>query len=275
MVKGAFVIIFFLHLMLVTVQAEENCRFIVLDVGEGQAVLIQRGKVGVLIDTGHFGRSYDVVKSIRNYGVEKLEFIFLTHLDPDHASGIFGLMENFPEAVIYESGHRIPFNPNLDGYRWVAEALESKRWEVRKILQGEGFDWQGLRFEILWPRFVTGLIFNSQSLVLDVEYGAAHLLVMGDVGVNEENQLLLEKRLPQKVDVLVVGHHGALDAASDAFIQRVQPKYSVISSNKENKRGYPDSKVVSRLTDSGTHLHLTAEQGDFVWSYSAASANLQ
>jgi len=273
MVKGVFVSIFFLYLMFATVQAEENFRFIVLDVGEGQSVLLQRGTAGILIDTGHFGKTYEVVKTIRSYGIESLEYIFLTHLDPDHASGIFGLMESYPQAIIYESGHRIPFDPHLDSYRWVAEALDSKRWEVRKVLQGGGFDWKGVKIEILWPEFVTGLILNSQSLVIDVRYNAAHLLVMGDVGVNEENQLLVEKRLPQKVEVLVVGHHGALDATSESFVENVQPKYSVISSDKDNMRGYPDNKVVSKLIKSGTHLHLTAEQGDFVWNSSGLNAN--
>lgn len=275
MVKVPIISILLLSLMFVTVQAEENFRFIVLDVGEGQAVLLQRGKSGVLIDTGHFGMTYDVERSIRSYGVDDLDLIFLTHLDPDHASGIFGLMENFPQAIILESGHRVPFDPYLDGYRWVAEVLDSKRWKVMKVLQGDGFDWLGVRLEILWPKVVTGVVFNSQSLVIHAQYGSSHFLVMGDVGANEEMQLLMENRLPQKVDVLVVGHHGAVDATTDAFLQRVHPEYSVISTNKENKRGYPDSKVVANLRESGTRLHLTAEEGDFVWSNKGSSTNLQ
>ncbi len=275
MVKKIFIILVFLHLSIVNVFTEEDFRLVVLDVGEGQAVLLQSGDAGVLIDTGHFGRGHDVVKSIREYGVVHLDFVFLTHLHADHASGIFRVMESFPMATIYESGHRTSFNPHRDAVRWVADALDSNIWEVKKVKQGDRFDWRGVSIDVLWPEKVSGQSLNPQSLVVAAEYDNSHFLVMGDVGTNEEAQLIVEKRLPKKVAVLVVGHHGAIDATTDALLQEIQPEYSVISTDKENKRNYPDSKIVERLIRIGTSLHLTAEQGDFIWSKRGTTTKLQ
>lgn len=267
MVRYFFGYVFLLLFMFSPVQAEGRFRFIVLDVGEGQAVLVQRGKSGILLDTGHFGKAYEVVKSIKKYGVEEIEHIFLSHLHPDHASGIFTMMENFPKAIIYETGHRIPFDPHLDGYRWVAEALDEKKWDVIKIRQGDVVTWRGVTLSILWPPEFSGSSLNGNSLVITVKYGENQFLIMGDAGQREETLLLQEKRLPSLVQVLVVGHHGAHDATSTDFLQWVRPEHGVISVNGDNKRGYPDREVIANLEKLGTHPHLTSEKGDFVWSF--------
>lgn len=248
-----------------TLHAEQIFRIVVLDVGEGQAVLMQKGNSGILLDTGHFGASFDLVRSLERYGVDTLECIFLTHLHPDHASGIFTVMEKYPDAVIYESGHRIPFDPSLNAARWVAEALDSKRWKVKRILGGDEVECQGVIIKVLSPHAASGKSMNSNSLVVDAQYEDKHFLIMGDAGIGEESVLVKKKALPQKIEILVVGHHGANDASSQNFLEFVDPEYAIISVNRNNVFSYPSSDITKRILKNGSLLHITAEHGDFIW----------
>ena len=65
----------------------------VFNVGEGQAVLLQRGEHAVLVDTGHAGQTGSIIKRMHALGIHTLDYLFLTHLHPDHASGLFRVQE--------------------------------------------------------------------------------------------------------------------------------------------------------------------------------------
>ena len=244
--------------------ADAQMRCVVLDVGEGQAVLLQRDKHAVLIDTGHFGKSYSLLSALKRYGVTTVEKVILTHLHPDHATGIFALMHHFPGAEIYESGHRVNLVPMIDSIRWVAEELDTGSWNVTKISQGSVLKWRGVNIEVLWPQIIAGDSLNRMSLVIDISYGAKNILLMGDADTYVEEQLMKNNVLPQSVDLLVVGHHGSIGGTSEKFLDELSPQTAVISVNTDNIRGYPHSTVIERITSREIPLHITARDGDFV-----------
>lgn len=238
-------------------------RCVVLDVGEGQAVMLQRGEYAILIDTGHFGKSYTVINALERYGVHHLEKVILTHLHPDHASGIFTLVHHFPDAEIYESGHRLNPKASIDSVRWVADQLDSKKWNVAKINQGTPLVWRGVNIDVFWPKRVQGDSLNRMSLVLNIRYGAKNIVVMGDADLYVEEQIMENNFSSKNVELLVVGHHGAIDATGDSFLEKVSPKQAVISVDKGNIRGYPDRTVIERIHSRKIPLHITATDGDF------------
>ncbi len=240
-------------------------RCVVLDVGEGQAVLLQRDSSAILVDTGHFGQAANLRRSLGRYGVKKVEAVILTHLHADHATGVFAIMDRYPEAVVYESGHRLPFHPLMDGYRWVAEKLDSGSWERRIVSQGERIVWRGVGIHILWPSQPKGEDLNASSLVLEVNYGEHTILIMGDVNRRVEAELLAQRRLPENIEVLVVGHHGAADGTSSALLDRVSPAHAVVSINADNLRGYPDAAVMEKLDKAEAQVHEVWSKGDFVY----------
>jgi len=246
-------------------------RCIVLDVEEGQAVLLQRGSSAILVDTGHFGQAATVRRAFEQYGVERVEAVILTHLHADHATGIFAVMDRHPDAVVYESGHRIPFHPLMDGYRWVAEELDSGTWKRRIVGQDEKIVWREVAIHFLWPQRPRGDDLNASSLVVEVAYGGHTILIMGDVNRQVEAELLGQNRLPENADVLVVGHHGAADATSSALLDTVSPIHAVVSINSDNLRGYPDPAVMEKLEEVGTQVHEVWLKGDFVYEAKTGS----
>lgn len=243
--------------------AQAKMRCVVLDVGEGQAVVLQRDEYAVLIDTGHFGKSYSVLAALKEYGVKNVEKVILTHLHPDHASGIFTLMHHFPDAEVYESGHRVHVPPSIDSIRWVAEQLDAKTWSVKNILQGSSLEWRGVKIDVIWPPILQGNSLNRMSLVLNISYGAKNIVLMGDADTYVEEQIIKSNSLPGNVELLVVGHHGAIDATSEKLLDTLSPQAAVISVNNETIRGYPHKTVVERIHSRRIPLHITAKHGDF------------
>ncbi len=241
------------------VQAQE-LRLIVLDVGEGQAILLRHGAHGVLIDTGHAGQALRVLQALSENDVQKLDKLILTHLHPDHASGYFRLREAFPDTPGLDAQHPLPHNVSPDMVRWVNEALAADPLRQR-LSAGDTLPWGDVHIEVLWPTVFTGDNLNRHSLVLRIRHGDSSVLTMGDADQEVERQLLRQKGT-LSADVLVIGHHGASDAGGTAFLTAVQPAYSVISVNSGNLRGYPDEGTLQRLAIASRQVLRTDEQGD-------------
>lgn len=252
--------------------AHAGLRVVVLDVGEGQSVLLRQDGHGVLIDTGHAGRAAQVLRSLRRYGVEQLDYLILTHLHPDHASGYFRLREAFPGTPVLDHHQPLPEGvPNM--MRWTEEALARDPLR-RRVMSGDAIVWRDVMLEFLWPRRFEGANINHHSLVIRVCYGDACVLIMGDAGHAAE-AALLEKYEFDSVDLLVAGHHGAGDASSGDFIAAVEPRLSVVSIDRNNIYGYPSLKVLDRLSRHSDELRLTYRHGDICREWDSPDAAMK
>ena len=238
----------------------EELRLRVLDVGEGQAVLLQHGEHGILVDTGHAGQAPQVLSAIDDSGIRRLDMLILSHLHPDHASGYFRLREAWPDTPVLDAQHPLPADISPDMVRWVNEALSADPLR-RRLAAGDTLPWGDVRIEVLWPAVFTSDNLNRHSLVLHIRHGERSALLMGDAGKEVERELLQQgKKLT--ADVLIVGHHGASDAGDPAFLAAVQPAWSVISVNHNNLRGYPGADTLQRLRTAGGQVLRTDEDGD-------------
>ena len=251
-------------LVLTGVSGAEEARLVALDVGEGQAILIQRGEHGILVDTGHVGKARLVLDRLASLGVRQLDYLILTHLHPDHASGYFRLREAWPNTPVLFNGHPISGLVQPDVTRWVYEALITDPL-LGVIGAGEKIQWRGVQLEVLWPDGFENRNLNRHSLVIRLDYQEHTALIMGDAGKLAE-RVLMERpnKLPSNVDVLVVGHHGASDVADESFLRRLNPRLAIISVNAGNLRGYPDPALLQRLADLGISLRRTDVDGEII-----------
>ncbi len=243
-----------------TLTLAQELRLIALNVGEGQAILLQHGDRGILIDTGHAGQAPRVLQALTKNGIRSLDLLILTHLHPDHASGYFRLREAYPATPVLDAQQPLPSNVAPDMVRWVNESLSTDPLR-RRLSAGDTLPWGDVRIEVLWPATFVNTNLNRHSLVLHIHHGKRSVLLMGDADKEVEQQLLHQKEA-LAADVLIVGHHGAADASDTAFLAAVQPTYSVISVNPNNLRGYPSSDTLRRLAAAGGQILRTDERGD-------------
>ena len=145
-------------------------KFVMVDVGEGQAVFFQRSEKAILIDAGPVTKAPLVLARLKAHGVKDLQIMVLTHPHPDHASGYFRLKEAFPRAMIYHNckelgtGERVPF------MRWLLDDLKNNP-NAKCLGQGQILKWQGIDFTALWPPKKRQRQIKEQSIVLLAKIG--------------------------------------------------------------------------------------------------------
>lgn len=254
----------YLLLFSLVTQGADLPRIILLDVGEGQSLLVQKNNHAMMIDTGHVGEIASVLKRLRKYGIDSIDSLILTHLHPDHASGFFRLYESFNHMKIYHNCQPLAANVSPDTVRWLRDALQVND-NVSCLRTGDIVDYAGIKVSVLWPVKIENNNLNHNSLVLSIDIQAASILVMGDAGFAAEQYLLKNNLINRKQNLFVTGHHGANDASSEEFISKLKPEYSLVSVNKSNIRGYPSADVIQRLNKYSAHVLRTDEQGDLVF----------
>jgi competence protein ComEC len=242
---------------------DSDTRLIALDVKEGQAILLQHKHRGLLIDTGHAGEAVNLLKKLKQYGVNQLHAVIFTHLHPDHAGAYFRVREAFPLSRFYSNCQPIQVNKAPDISRWVADDLKINP-QHKCLSADDSLTFADTELNILWPDKIETDNLNYNSLVIHIKMNQSNILLMGDANIEVEKQLLNTERLPENIDAIIVGHHGWRDASSDALIKQLKPSQAIISVNANNARGYPHASVLQRLQKYGAHIKRTDEHGDIV-----------
>jgi len=243
----------------------QNLKIHFLDVGEGDSILIQtpKGKT-VLVDTGNLITGFKVVKYLQKNGIQDLDYLILTHPHLDHIGGTFFILQMINVKKIYDNGQDLNQLIELfDVYRWY-EQLVRENDSYRVLKSGDKFLVDGVKFKVIWPPYPFVFSdFNTNSLVIMVEYKKFRCLLSGDLTELGENELL-KSGIDIKADILKVAHHGSKDASSKGFLKAVSPNISIISVNKDNIRGYPSEEILRRLKDLGVKIYRTNLNGDII-----------
>jgi len=237
------------------------------DIGQGNAVLVRTATHALLYDAGpRYHQDSDagqrvLVPLLRALG-ERLDLLLLSHGDSDHTGGAAAVLAQQPQAELLasmEAGHPL-------------QALR----RARPCVAGQGWHWDGVRFELLHPP--QHLLQpapdaaggrapkpNALSCVLRITAadGRAALLV-GDIERDQE-QALLAAAAPLAADLLLVPHHGSKTSSSDAFIAAVAPRLALVQAGYRNRFGHPAPEVAARYTERGITLVQTPQCGAARW----------
>lgn len=255
----------------------------VLDVGQGQAIVLRSQKHQMLIDAG--GGSWQqgfltmgdrvVVPFLRQQGIAKLDEMLLSHLDLDHSGGTQAVIEQLTVKQLRSN---------------VYDASKTNFINVPFIEcnQGQGWQWDGVKIDILYPRVgQSRKNANESSCVVLIRTQMFEqelkILVMGDVGWEGE-YYLLQDHPTLKADILVIGHHGSRHSSAYDFLAQVQPKLAIISAGFDNRYGHPTPETLSRLNalqipylntaDMGA-IHIEQQHSQALWSWQVARSNRQ
>lgn len=210
-----------------------------IDVGQGDsALIITKNNKSILIDTGgKVGSNYSLMKSnvipfFKSIGIRKLDYLFITHGDYDHAGYGIDLVNNFNVKNRFT---------NKGKYNSLEKKLNIKSFN-NSYIKIDNVEIYSLNSKLYNNE-------NSDSLVLLVIIDNYKLLFMGDASINTEKDIMNNYDIGD-VFILKVGHHGSKTSSSEEFINSVNPKYSIISVGKNNKFGHPNKEVLDNLSNS-------------------------
>ena len=234
----------------------------VLDVGQGQSVLLRAGGFLALVDCGGDGadNAGDVAADyIQSLGQSRLDLLVISHYHADHANGVPQLLERVEVSAI-----ALPDVEEGDGLREeILSLAEEKQIPVRFIREDTVYQLEdGSSFTLFAP-LGEGTDTNELGLSLLAAAGGFEVLITGDMGGEVEELLLAHAGLPD-IELLVVGHHGSASSTTRALLEAVRPEVAVISVGENNSYGHPARETLERLAAIGAEIYRTDLQGRVV-----------
>lgn len=238
--------------------AELKVHFI--DVGQGDAILIDLGETEMLIDGGEV--TPGVVSYLNRYVDGPLEVMLATHPHADHIGGLLDVLKTFKVQQIWHNGD----SGDSKTYTDFMTAVQTEGAEVHTGRRGDKITVGKLAPIVLSPKALTGTT-NNNSLVLSLTYGSIDFLFMGDAEKEAEGAMLVASDMPvPQVEVLKVGHHGSRTASSPDFLTVARPETAIYMAGVGNSYGHPHAETISALTKIGAKIYGTDVNGTVVVS---------
>lgn len=229
-----------------------------LDVGQGDAVLIRDGRRALLVDGGGWPRgdigAAVLAPALAAAGLRRLDAVVMTHPDLDHCGGLVDLARWVPVEEVW-------MGPGWEGDECADNLLENRSLRRRQLAQGQTASLGRWRFEVLHPPAEERGGRNERSLVLLAEAAGRRLLLTGDVEAGAERRLVgcCAERL--RADFLKVAHHGSKSSTTPLFLTAVRPRIALVSAGRHNPFGHPAPAVLERLRAERVWTLGTAEVG--------------
>ena len=262
--NNKFNIIIIMFIILLSLRTVSGNQITFIDVDQGDSTLITINNKTTLIDTGgninysNKEYKYQIAKNkilpyMKSIGIKKVDYLILTHGDQDHMKESIYLVENFKiKKVIFNCGSYNELEQEL------IKILNKKSIKYYKCIKN--IDIGNYKLEFLNTKIYNNE--NDNSSVIYLNYNNKKFLFMADASQEREKDIL-DKYNIKDVDVLKVGHHGSRTSSSKEFIDKVKPKYSIISVGKNNRYGHPNKEVLNTLDNS--KIYKTDEDGSITF----------
>lgn len=234
-----------------------------LDIGQGDATLIQDHFTQIIIDTGQDESILSQLNQIIPAYDKTIECLIITHPHEDHYQGMVHLFDYYTinQVVL----------PQIDGtsqsYQSLLDEIKQRHIPTIKADNFTQISTDNLLIQFIFPfkyhtpQKVSDLndISNAMIVFLDNK----KITISGDLPQNIENQLVDKYGPNLSSDILQVGHHGSKTSSSDEFIQTVKPNIAVISVGEGNKFGHPDQSTLDRFEQNKIEVWRTDLDGTF------------
>lgn len=228
------------------------------DVGQGMALLIETSGHRLLYDTGP---SYTpetnagnriILPYLRARGIGGLDGVIVSHSDADHSGGALSVLDGVSTDWVLSS---------LPPQHAIAQAAR------RHIAcaAGQGWTWDGVRFEILHPQAASyanaSLKPNARGCTLKVTANGKSMLLAGDIEAEQEAQLVHGAAAALRADVLLAPHHGSGTSSTRDFLLAVRPQAAIFQVGHRNRYRHPKQEVYDRYGALNIQRYRTDQAG--------------
>lgn len=243
-----------------TVKAEGNSEMAVhfIDVGQGNAILVQSGGQNLLYDGGDQSHADLIISYLQEQNVENIDYMIASHYDEDHIGGLVPCIDNFSVSNIF--GPDYVHTSNL--FNNFMNTATANAIIVQYPSVGETFDFGTGSFTVLAPNGISQNS-NDNSLVIKLKNGSNSFIFTGDAEETSE-QDMISTGMNLDCDVLSVGHHGSASSTTWDFLEATSPSYAVISCGINNQYNHPSADTMGRLSDMGIPVFRTDKQGTII-----------
>lgn len=236
--------------------AESDVWMYAVSAGKADAILLGVSDAVCLIDAGYVRTRGKILAAMERMGVEKLDAVFLTHTDDDHADGLEWLAESeIPVGTWYASALytsvKVSKHPAV-------KAAAARGQEVVWLQAGDAVSLGGATLEVLAPAQLNEDKDDNNSLVMMLHSDEGRILLAGDMEFPEEG-VLLQSGADVACDVLKVPNHADDDTCSETFVRAAAPDAAVICTDTREKSETPDPRVVASLQAVGAQVAVTQE----------------
>jgi competence protein ComEC len=266
----------------VAARPDGRVHVIVLDVGQGDSILLEGDRGGRILVDG--GPDANVLMSALDRYVpawdRRIDAIVLTHPHDDHVSGLVAVVERYRVGRAFESGWVV----STPAYLAWLNALAAHGLPPQRLKTGDSLRLDDATIRVLWPddgrTRAPGLDpaaadnrkANDASIVLLGEFEGHRFLLTGDAE-DDVDPVLVARGLP-RVDMLKVAHHGSRTASSDEFLAAVEPGAAVVSVGAGNTYGHPAAATIARLAAHSGEVFRTDQVGAVETSLDAAAVTV-
>ncbi len=232
----------------------------VLDIGQGDAILIRTAGQTVLVDTGDIGTKDKLVAYIKKEGITSIDKVIITHPHADHLGGMPGILENFKVNQIYDSGQ----TTTTALYRKYLSLVQSKKIPFTVVTAGtEIVIANDVKLKFFAPDkpFITTSDLNNNSIVVKVIYNEFSMLLTGDAEKESEERMVKTYKTELKSNILKAGHHGSNTSSSPSFLKAVAPEAAIISLGANNDYHHPHPSTLKKYVEAKMKVYRTDTDG--------------
>ncbi len=239
---------------------EGSLRVDIIDVGQGESILITTAEKAVLIDAGENDQGDEVLAHLQERGIESLDLAIGTHAHSDHIGGMDTVLKEMPTTEFWMGSMPDRMVPSTKTYLDVLEQLDIGRIPYREPEVGTQYDLgNGGILTVLGPQGKPDDL-NNCSLVCRVDFGEIAFLFSGDAEKAEE-EAILASGADLDVDVMTMGHHGSETSSHNAYFKAASPDYAAISVGNGNSYGHPHSSTIKKLKNGDVIYRRTDING--------------
>lgn len=239
-----------------------------IDVGQADSMFIELpNSQTMLIDAGNDENGSQIVNYIKALGYPKITYLIATHPHADHIGGMAYVVRNINIGSVYMP----KATTTTETYKDLLSAISNKGLSVLSAKAGvEVFNANNLSVGMLAPNKDSYDDLNNYSAVVKIAYKSSSFLFMGDAESMSENEITSDV----SADVLKVGHHGSTSSTSQTFLNKVHPKYAVISVGAGNDYGHPAQTTLDKLSAIGATIYRTDKDGTVVFTSNGSTISV-